>query len=918
MSTITLTFLDENGSQLGDIEVSDDYPISRILPILKNQFDLDPEVDWQLVTSEDKQPLDYQKSFLDVGLTSGSVVQFQHGSRQIDGKYEILEEIARGGMGVVYKVRDHNLAKVFALKTIDPEQVDNQELVSRFRREMQAVAKISEHPNVVGISTSGNYVTEGQQIPYFIMEYVEGDSLDHLIESRNALPLKTVASILDGVASALDKAHQNGIIHRDLKPSNIMLLPDPDHPDSWIPKLADFGLVKLEEPVSDLTRTGAIMGSPHYMSPEQAKGDPLTKQSDIYSLGIVAYEMIVGARPFQNRGSATKIMFAHVNDPPPSLTMYSSQNIPPAVESVLLTALEKNPTDRFESAGEFALAFHQALGGEDGETGFSLPVREILISVSALSLVMLGVWWFALRPPTVRKLLRWAERDLESGQYLEAADICQDVLVEEPENEEALDCLTEAAKGHLDRGDLTSAQEAYEIVLSKAPENSEVNLGMGKVFFSQGQYEESISHYEAVKDSEISASARSDLAWSYYYVERYRDAIPMFNGLTNENPVEAYRGLGLSYYSLGWYEDALEAVSRWVELESTQPEPYQYLGFIYEALGELDRAAEAYERWSQLAEGDLEAQLSFGRVLYDMEKYDRAAEQLEKLAQADPNNSEVHRWLTLTYEALREFSLMLESANRWTKLSPDSADPYRASGWALFYSRDYGNAVRKFDQALAIQKSEGAYLGLYNAYSSMKQYDQALATAQDWLEFATGSVDALNSVGWALYNQQQYEEAVDVFSEAAQLEDVSEVYRGLTSAYYALRDYELALSNAEEWVSLSSENAKAYNQKGWCLFKLEKYDEALMAFSDSLELEKSTAAYSGLVQVYSAQQEYETALSVSTDWINMESENATAYALRGWIHVNMDDCAKAVDDFSDALEINPDLGLAIDGLKRCP
>jgi serine/threonine protein kinase/regulator of sirC expression with transglutaminase-like and TPR domain len=764
-------------------------------------------------------------------------------------------------------------------------------------------------------------VVGDRQVPYYVMEYIEGESLDHLIENRNALQPRMVAHVLDGVASALDEAHKKGIIHRDLKPGNIMLLPDSEHPGSWIPKLADFGLVKMKESVSDLTRTGAIMGSPHYMSPEQANGKPLTEKSDIYSLGVVVYEMITGARPFQNLNSTTQILVAHIEDAPPPLAMYNRQEIPTSVESVVLKALEKDPNDRFESAGEFAHAFRNALDGGDSQES-PLPVREILIGAAALLLVLTVVWWFVLRPPTTRKLLKNAQQNLEREQYTEASELCEKVFVEDPENEVALNCMNEVADGFRESGDISSAKKVYNTVISKSPGDSRANLELGRILLSQGQYKDSITYLEKVVVPNSPADTWCDLAWAYYYARRYQDAIPVFNKLSNEKPIEAYKGLTLSYYALDWFKDALGAVVRWIELESTEPEPYWYSGLIYEELGELEKAKTAYERYVQLVEQEPEnvvkASTRIAKVLFDMGKFEQAAEEFENLVELNSDNVETYMWLVRTHEALQQFDAMSRYAQRWMDLAPEKSDPYRAAGWALFYLQDYEKAIERFDQALAIHESKGAYYGLYNAHSSLRQYDHALEVAQSWVEFVPECVDAHNSVGWAFYNLERYESAILAFSKAVQLQDLPHAYQGLASAHYALRNYDLALSNVEKWISLSPEDARAYSQKGWCLFKLDRFEDATVAFLDSLEIEAHSAAYSGGVQAYNAQQEYEKALALSDSWITSEPDNANAYVTRGWAYVNLSDCGKAVEDFNRALELNTDLVRAQEGLQACP
>lgn len=257
------------------------------------------------------------------------------------GQYHILEELGRGGMAVVYKAHQPTLERQVAIKVLPRELSFDQEFVERFIREARAAARLS-HPNIVTIHDVGQ--ADGSY--FIVMEYVDGPSVTDLLQRQGALPLKQAAEILTQVASALDYAHDRGFVHRDIKPANILLGAD------QTAKLTDFGIVKAAEGTR-LTRTGALLGTPAYMSPEQARGAAITPSTDIYSLGVVAYEMLSGRVPFS--GDTMAVLHAHAYDPP-DLTV-----LPPAVRGVVSRALEKDPTKRYRSAGALAEALRAAV-----------------------------------------------------------------------------------------------------------------------------------------------------------------------------------------------------------------------------------------------------------------------------------------------------------------------------------------------------------------------------------------------------------------------------------------------------------------------------------------------------------------------------------------------------------------------------
>jgi len=202
------------------------------------------------------------------------------------GNFEIIDEIGRGGMGVVYRAKQVSLNRVVALKVFTPEMAQSETSAERFHREALSMARLS-HPNIVDVIEVGE--EDGTQ--YFAMQLVEGGSLSDLIRERGSLSSERAADLAAQIADALDHAHANGIIHRDIKPDNILLNA---HGRAVV---TDFGIAKMTE-VSQLTQTGSAIGTPDYMPPEVLRGNPLDGRADIYSLGVVLFQMITGRAPF--------------------------------------------------------------------------------------------------------------------------------------------------------------------------------------------------------------------------------------------------------------------------------------------------------------------------------------------------------------------------------------------------------------------------------------------------------------------------------------------------------------------------------------------------------------------------------------------------------------------------------------------
>src|SRR6266516_2545142 len=259
------------------------------------------------------------------------------------GNYQILEEIGRGGMGVIYRARQRHSRRIVALKRILSYLADSQETLARFRREAQAAAKL-DHPNILPIYE----VSESEEgLPFFSMKFAGGGSLLEAAPALRSEPRRVVALIAK-VARALQYAHDQGILHRDLKPGNILL---DGHSE---PLVSDFGLAKWLEPIGDLTRTPSIFGTPGYIAPEQVNGSEgkLTPAADVYSLGAVLFHLLTGRPPVTGE-HALKVIQQAAEKPAPKL-----RSLAPALdrdlETICAKCLEREPQTRYRSAGELA------------------------------------------------------------------------------------------------------------------------------------------------------------------------------------------------------------------------------------------------------------------------------------------------------------------------------------------------------------------------------------------------------------------------------------------------------------------------------------------------------------------------------------------------------------------------------------
>lgn len=269
-------------------------------------------------------------------------------NQTIDGKYQVLSLLGLGGMGAVFRARHTFINNDVAIKIINPQLSNNNEIAERFLREARAAALI-DHPNAVKVTDFGR----ANNMLYLVMEFIQGYNLTQLIRKKNHLSPGTTANIMSQICAALDDAHSKHIIHRDLKPDNIMIKADRG---KHTVKVFDFGIAKMViqgKQDNSITRAGTIVGTLNYMSPEQCRGESeINLRSDVYSLGIVAFEMLTGKLPF-SAPTPTGVAVKHIVEAPPSPSTFVS-TIPDQVSKVVLRALEKEPANRFASAGEFA------------------------------------------------------------------------------------------------------------------------------------------------------------------------------------------------------------------------------------------------------------------------------------------------------------------------------------------------------------------------------------------------------------------------------------------------------------------------------------------------------------------------------------------------------------------------------------
>ena len=283
-------------------------------------------------------------------------------AHRLAGRYEVRSLIGRGGMAEVHLGFDTRLSRVVAIKMLRRDLALDSIFQARFRREAQSAASLN-HPNIVAVYDTGEEIIEDATnrsiaVPYIVMEYVEGHTVKDLISDGTAVPINEAIEIVSGVLSALQYSHANHLVHRDIKPGNIMLTPEGKV------KVMDFGIARaLTDSQATMTQTNAVVGTAQYLSPEQARGETVDERSDLYSTGVVLFELLTGRPPFKG-DSAVAVAYQHVEQIPPTPSSILS-DIPDSLDRVVLKALAKNRDDRYRSAAEMLSDLQRVARGMD-------------------------------------------------------------------------------------------------------------------------------------------------------------------------------------------------------------------------------------------------------------------------------------------------------------------------------------------------------------------------------------------------------------------------------------------------------------------------------------------------------------------------------------------------------------------------
>ncbi|MFQ5922035.1 MAG: tetratricopeptide repeat protein [Anaerolineales bacterium] len=738
------------------------------------------------------------------------------------GGYRITSQIGKGGMATVFKAYQPSLDRYVAVKVMPPYYAEHDDtFLKRFRREAKAIASL-RHPNILVVIDYG----EESDTTYIVMEFVEAGTLSELLGKPMAP--EPMRGLIDQLAGALQYAHEQGVVHRDIKPNNI-LLPKTD----W-PLLTDFGLAKMVGG-SQLTLTGTVAGTPAYMSPEQGRGAKVDSRSDIYSLGIVLYEMATGVVPFHAE-TPMAVVVKHIIDPLP-LPRSKNPELPEEIERVILKALSKEPADRFQDAGEMARALNEAVKGlPEGvaEVVPSVPVGQattietadevdIAAQAAGAQQVAEGLEDSGVEPAAVR-----ATGGLLSGRRRIAAAVAGGLLIvtvvaigaaqlfggatEELGDSRTQDQLVADARAALERDDPSAALEDLERAIERDSENVDLYFERARAHAAAGEfdlaYESILQGIEMVPEE----------AW------------------VHANAANTLRELGL-------FDEAVSEYQRALELD---PQAYWLYSRIADIYRETDRQNEAAAVLFEALENpnlaaDPDELDSIGWFFLSLEMVNEAEAAFNGALEADPDNPTRYEGLTELAYRRGGAPAGIEMVEAGMQRFPEHTAFYESAGWWYWELGDINQAVLAFNQAIELSPTNStAYRALANLLASLGREAEAEELMMRGLEQNPNNPGFYIDAAGFYMEIGETREAIPLLERVIEMEPENGwSYVDLARAYADVGDHDRAQQLLGDASARNREDPWLDEFIGWTYLDLGDCDRAMDHFERALSMDPS-------------------------------------------------------------------------------
>jgi eukaryotic-like serine/threonine-protein kinase len=764
-------------------------------------------------------------------------------------RYRITSLLGQGGMGAVYKAYDRELNRDVALKLVRPELTSQAHSMLRFKQELLLASKIS-HKNILRIHDLGDV----NGVKFISMAYIEGEDLQHLLKTRGQLPLDQALSIARQLCQALDAAHAEGVVHRDLKPQNILI------DAAGHAFVSDFGLAKsLEADAAAMTQTGAILGTPQYMSPEQVEGVSADHRSDIYALGLILYELVTGESAFSGE-STMQIMYRRVKHKPRDPREINHE-LPAYLSRIILRCLEKDPAKRYQTVHEVLLDLEAgrnptaSRGPRSTQITVTLPASRgwwgAVAAVAALIVLLLII------PPTRRLILSPFVSAVGTPSGPSAAqgkfvailpfrvlgDQASLGYIAEGLEDSLASKLFQLKNVHVASADAVDSANAKE-PLSKLAQYLGVNLVVNGTLQNGGDRIAIIVNLrDAVHDrllwtQEFSGVPRDLLTLEDQIYDKLADVLEPQRGEDEQARASAHPTENFAAYDLYLkgrdlmrgspdaqkIQTALNDYNQALKLDSSFA--LAYAG-IADASLEMynkkrdrfwaDQALSAAQQANRLNNNQPDVYSSLGNVYTATGKTAEAIVMLQRAVKLAPNSDDAYRRLGDAYLADGRKSEALAAYQEAVKINPYYWNNYNELGWAYFQTGEYDQALKSFQQVTHLDPDEGVgYENIGNVYLQEGSYDKSIAAFQKALQFKA-TYDTVTDLGGAYFFQRRFEDAIGTFERAVQLNpnqavalaNLADAYRWSGQAAKARTTYDRAISLGVRDLQVNPRDAEA-------------------------------------------------------------------------------------------------------------
>ena len=832
-------------------------------------------------------------------------------------RYRVEGRLGEGGMGSVYKAYDLELDRVVALKVIRPELMANAEIVQRFKQELLLASRIS-HKHILRIHDLG----DSGGVKFISMAYVDGRNLAEVLNDEKILPIERAIEIAKQICEALGAAHREDVVHRDLKPQNVLL----DRNDCVY--VSDFGLAKSLEAdelaATAMTSVGQMLGTPRYMSPEQVEcSSSVDGRADIYSFGLMLYEMVTGQLPFQ--GNSLQLMLSRVQSMPRNPSLVNSK-LPAYLVGIIMRCLEKDPARRYQTffeVGDDLEARRLTSAGKAPSKSF-LRTRPIAVTAGLVLLVV------AVSIPAVRKYLpvltgARLQFGKASPQMLgkHIAVIPFRVVGDDPKLNEAAVGITDALNARLFQLKDVSVVSSNATANAKPADPPEkLSRDLGANFLLLGSLQGAGDKIRL--ELSLWDAGRKGVSWSKEISGMSGDLLTLEDEISREvmkalNLGEVGNQLAVHpTENMAAYDSYLHA--RTIVRSSQDPEHVQSAIDLYnQAIKEDPNFALAYA-------GLADADISMYQRKKDGAWADQAVSAARRAAELNAQLPEVHYALGSAYSIVGRTAESIDELKQAIQLTPNSDEGYRRLGSAYASAGKSNEAIDSFKKAIEINPY---YISNYNklgtVYYSSGDYENAVSAFRKAVEIEPDNGVGYGNLGGALLLAGKFKDAVPPLEKALQIAPNATRYSNLGTAYYYLQEYDLSVSLFEKATQLAPNSwmyvgnlADAYRMAGKKDVATGIYEKAISLGKKDLQVNpRSPMTMGGLGLWYAKKGDFQQAEQLIRGARAIDSSSVDLMYFQAQIATLANDPTAAISALQEAFKkgLRPDIALAEPDLK---